>query len=148
MSKDINIVLSGSFEGCKIEGSSNSKYARIKNTSYYFVKDKVTSISMVNQMRKTSLTSAAVGTAVFGTGGAALGNNKQEIILEVNWKHGGKSLIKVNPSMYEKIVSGMFKDVINENLDELKAKDNKSNENDQILIGILIIICIFSLLMQ
>lgn len=145
--KNINVVLSGKFANMPIKKSETSKYAYVPGGSY-IVKNRVKSINMVNQAGTTSYGKALTGTALFGTGGAALGTNIQEMLLEINWYTGDKSLVKVNKEMYEAMTVGMYDNLSEEKLREITEKDEKDRANAPLhfIVGLIVIVGVFMLL--
>ena len=126
MSSSINTIISGKYAGNTIAKSPSKNCAYIQGANVYINKLHVKSVNDINRSSVNSYGDAAIGTVLFGTGGAALGTNKNQILLEIEWVEGDKSLIKVSPEIQEAIIVGMYEDVSPASELFLKEADQKA----------------------
>lgn len=129
---------------------SHDLSAETQLIQHYFIQDEVEEIKLINSPNDFSLSKAAVGTAVFGSGGAILGASNDENLLEVTWKDNSKSLIKVNKYMYEIILSGMYSNITLDSINkEKEERKNNYTEGDAIgdAFGIIFFFVIFIIIL-
>lgn len=141
-----NIVLAGSFEGGEIKLSSNGKCAYvIKGTqTKYINKLNVEKITEVNRSTTNNIGDAMVGETLFGHSGVLLGANQKEILLEIRWKDGNSSLIKIDNTVHQAIIVGMYNDVSQTQEILLEQKDTSTRQLYSVIGFIILIIGIFT----
>lgn len=145
-----NIVLAGSFEGGEIKGeiklSSSRKCAYvIKGTqTKYINKLNVEKIIAANRSTTNNIGDTMVGETLFGHSGVLLGVNQKEIFLEINWKDGNSSLIKVDNAVHEAIIVGMYNDISQIQEILLERKDASTHRFYSIIGFIILIIGILT----
>ncbi|SEI81751.1 hypothetical protein SAMN02910453_1396 [Lachnospiraceae bacterium A10] len=136
----LNTVLAGRYEKSRIVVSLTSGVARIAGKDMLITKNNVESVSPVNESTASTVSvgGAALGTLAFGTGGAALGKKTgSQYLLEIKWKTGETSLIKVDHKVYEAITVGMYKTITESEEQKIKS-DDKSNAETSFWIAVAI----------
>ena len=125
-----NVIVSGRYTGCTIVKSPTKNCAYVNGANganLYINKLHVKEVNDINKSSVNSYGDAAVGTLLFGAGGAALGTNKNQMLLEIEWVEGDKSLIKVSPEIQEAIIVGMYEEVSSASELFLKEADQKAH---------------------
>lgn len=84
-----NIVLSGKYKGYEIKKENGRAY--VSGVYKDFSKDNVLSYEKVDQRSGSGL----AGAVIAGTEGAIIASNSKTYLVEIKWKNGGASLIKV-----------------------------------------------------
>lgn len=141
MANNVNIVISGKYSGRQIAKSPSRNCAYIQGENIYINKLHVKSVNDINKSSVNSYSDAALGTVLFGTGGAALGANQKQMLLELEWNDGGTSLIKVSPEMHEAIIVGMYETISQEAEASLKEIDSKANTFANVMAFIIVGSC-------
>ena len=138
----LNTVLAGKYEKSKIMISPTNQVAYIERPNMYITKNNVESVSPVNESTASTVSvgGAALGTLAFGTGGAALGKStNSQYLLEIKWKTGDTSLIKVDRKVNEAITVGMYKTISQEQEQKIKS-DDESNRTIATIIAAVIVL--------
>lgn len=99
---DTNVVISGQYKGQAIRKENGHAY--ISGIYKDFSKDNVLSYAKVDQRSGSAL----AGAVIAGAQGAIIASNSKTYLVEVKWKQGGVSLIKVTPDMFEAIVATTY----------------------------------------
>lgn len=133
----INTVIGGEYSGheIKMSSTSNSAYIAGVDNGAYINKLYVASISDVNHDTTTNLVDAAVGAAIFGSGGAALGINQAQSILEIKWKNGRSSLVKVDADIHEAMIVGMYSDITERQQRTVEAMDSAATTKPKSIVS-------------
>ena len=136
-----NVVLAGDLEGGEIKLSSGGKCAYvIKGTkTKYINKLDAEKVTEVNRSTVNNVGDAMIGEALLGNSGILLGANQKEILLEIYWKDGKTSLVKVDNTVHQAMIVGMYKEVTQTQQLLIEQKDTSTRETSSI-IGIIIFV--------
>ena len=87
MANNVNTIISGLYAGAAIKKSSTGKAAYIiANGGYQYINQQnVDNITTVNKETVNNVMDASLGSAVFGAGGAVIGMNQKQILLEKHY---------------------------------------------------------------
>ncbi len=140
MKNKTNYVMSGKYDGMNIVASNNSKFARISG-GIFLTKKFIQEIKVVDAFTNTE-SKALTGYMLYGTGGSALQKVSNEKILEIHWKDGDTSLIKVNKDIDERLMIGMREDISEDEYKVINDKDLKDDNFATLMTFILIGVCI------
>lgn len=116
-----NIVIAGKYQGIRIEERMGRAYLSRENVD--FSKENVQSIGKIDQRSGSAL----AGAVVAGVEGAIIAGNSKTYLVEIQWKDGGASLIKVTPKMFEVIVATSYMESMlpEKNQEEEKMSDGE-----------------------
>lgn len=144
MANNVNTIISGLYAGAAIKKSSTGKAAYIiANGGYQYINQQnVDNITTVNKETVNNVMDASLGSAVFGAGGAVIGMNQKQILLEIQWKNGGKSLAKVDADINEAIVVGMYETLSSSQQEKMQKGDQTTNTISTIFWFCVFIFCI------
>lgn len=144
MANNVNTIISGLYEGATIKKSSTGKAAYIiANGGYQYINQQnVANITTVNKESVNNVMDASLGSAVFGTGGAVIGMNQKQILLEIHWKNGGKSLAKVDADINEAIVVGMYENLSSSQQEKMQKGDETANTISTIFGLCVFVFCV------
>lgn len=137
-------VLAGEYAGSEIKISANGQSAYVLapgGQAHYVNKLNVENVTEVNRTSSNDVASAFVGQALIGNAGLLLGSNQKEIMLEIHWKDGTKSLITVRNNVHQAIIIGMYNDTTQAQQDKIASQDASSRETGTIVTIVLVIIC-------
>lgn len=141
-----NTVLAGYLDGGEVKLSSGGKSAYVikGGQTKYINKLNVEKIRDVNRSTTNNIGDAMIGETLFGHSGILLGVNQKEILLEIYWKDGSSSLIKVDNTVHQAIIVGMFNDVTESQQSLLEQKDASTRTMYSIIGLIIFVIGIFT----
>ena len=137
-------VLAGEYTGAEIKVSANGQSAYVLapgGQAHYINKLNVESVTEVNRTSSNDVASAFVGQALIGNAGLLLGSNQKEIMLEIHWKDGTKSLITVGNSAHQAIIIGMYNETTQAQQDKIAAQDASARKTGTIVTIVIVIIC-------
>ena len=137
-------VLAGEYTGAEIKVSANGQSAYVLapgGQAHYINKLNVESVSEVNRTSSNDVASAFVGQALIGNAGLLLGSNQKEIMLEIHWKDGTKSLITVGNNAHQAIIIGMYNDTTQAQQDKIATQDASARKTGTIITIVIVIIC-------
>ena len=126
---DKNVVISGQYKGREIKRENGHAY--ISGVYKDFSKDHVLSYAKVDQRSGSAL----AGAVIAGAEGAIIASNSKTYLVEVKWKQGGVSLIKVTPDMFEAIVATTYAE--KETTENIK-KQEKESENFSLIFALVV----------
>ena len=140
----VNTVIAGEYANGEIKISSNgqSAYIFLNGKSKYINKLNVESVKEVNKASAVDGGGALVGYAIAGGAGMLLGGTQEEIILEIYWKDGKKSLIKATSVVQEAIIVSMYNDVTPEQEYEISNKDESARKTGAIITTVIALFCV------
>lgn len=140
----VNTVIAGEYANGEIKISSNgqSAYIFLNGKSKYINKLNVESVKEVNKASAVDGGGALVGYAIAGGAGMLLGGKQDEIILEIYWKDGKKSLIKATSTVHEAIIISMYNDVTPEQEYAISSKDESARKTGTIIATLIAIFCV------
>ena len=119
----INEVIAGHRQGSSIHADPNQQLAYI-GTNEYLTKVLVSSVNLINSTTEVDTTKIASGYWNFGAMGALAGAQANtEILIEIIWKSGEKSIAKVTKEMFERILVGMNTEYTSESLTRVKEQE-------------------------
>ena len=124
-----NIVISGLYEGREIRKENGRAY--ITGVYKDFSKDNVLSYTKVDQRSGSAL----AGAVIAGAEGAIIASNSKTYLVEIKWKQGGVSLIKVTPDIFEAIVATTY---TSRTSSETIEKQEKKSEGENFIIMLVI----------
>ena len=137
-------VLAGEYTGAEIKVSANGQSAYVLASgeqAHYINKLNVESVSEVNRTSSNDVASAFVGQALIGNAGLLLGSNQKEIMLEIHWKDGTKSLVTVGNNAHQAIIIGMYNDTTQAQQDKIATQDASARKTGTIITNVIVIIC-------
>ena len=137
-------VLAGEYTGAEIKVSANGQSAYVLapgEQAHYINKLNVESVSEVNRTSSNDVASAFVGQALIGNAGLLLGSNQKEIMLEIHWKDGTKSLVTVGNNAHQAIIIGMYNDTTQAQQDKIATQDASARKTGTIITIVIVIIC-------
>ena len=137
-------VLAGEYTGAEIKVSANGQSAYVLASgeqAHYINKLNVESVSEVNRTSSNDVASAFVGQALIGNAGLLLGSNQKEIMLEIHWKDGTKSLVTVGNNDHQAIIIGMYNDTTQAQQDKIATQDASARKTGTIITIVIVIIC-------
>ena len=137
-------VLAGEYTGAEIKVSANGQSAYVLASgeqAHYINKLNVESVSEVNRTSSNDVASAFVGQALIGNTGLLLGSNQKEIMLEIHWKDGTKSLVTVGNNAHQAIIIGMYNDTTQAQQDKIATQDASARKTGTIITIVIVIIC-------
>jgi hypothetical protein len=137
-------VLAGEYTGAEIKVSANGQSAYVLapgEQAHYINKLNVESVSEVNRTSSNDVASAFVGQALIGNAGLLLGSNQKEIMLEIHWKDGTKSLVTVGNNAHQAIIIGMYNDTTQAQQDKTATQDASARKTGTIITIAIVIIC-------
>lgn len=126
---DKNVVISGQYKGHPIKRENGRAY--IGDLYVDFSKDNVLSYSKVDQRSGSAL----AGAVIAGAEGAIIASNAKTYLVEVKWKQGGVSLIKVTPDMFEAIVATTYTEKTSS---DTIQKQEKESENFALVFSLIV----------
>ena len=140
----VNTVIAGEYANGEIKISSNgqSAYIFLNGKSKYINKLNVESVKEVNKASAVDGGGALVGYAIAGGVGMLLGGTQEEIILEIYWEDGKKSLIKATSVVQEAIIVSMYNDVTPEQEYEISNKDESARKTGAIIATVIALFCV------
>lgn len=144
MDNNINTIISELYQGAKIKKSSTGKAAYVValGNYQYINRQNVSNVVTLNKESINNVMDASLGSAVFGAGGAVLGMNQKQILLEIQWANGGKSLAKVDADMNEAIVVGMYENLSAQQQQVMRQGDQTANTISTIFWLCVFVFCI------
>lgn len=126
---DKNVVLSGQYKGYEIKKENGRAY--IAGIYKDFSSDNVLSYTKVDQRSGSAL----AGAVMAGTEGAIIASNSKTYLVEIKWKQGGVSLIKVTPDIFEAIVATTYTSKASS--DNIRQQEKKSESENQIIMLVI-----------
>lgn len=126
---DKNVVISGRYKGFEIKKEHGHAY--ISGVYKDFSKDNVLSYAKVDQRSGSAL----AGAVIAGTEGAIIASNSKTYLVEIKWKEGDVSLIKVTPDVFEAIVATTYTSKLSS--DKIATQEKKSENENQIIMFII-----------
>ena len=141
----MNEIIAGYKEGCTISILPHSRIACV-STDLYFTKVHVSDMQLVNSTTAVDTTSIVKGLTQFGAMGALAGAQAQtEILVQIFWKNGEKSIAKVSKDMFEVMLIGMNTDYTPDSLkttisDARKAAEYQKQKDEEMTPGKIIFI--------
>ena len=126
---DTNVVISGRYKGFDIKKENGRAY--ISGVYVDFSKDNVLSYAKVDQRTGNAL----AGAVIAGAEGAIIASNAKTYLVEIKWKQGDVSLIKVTPDMFEAIVATTY--TSKSSSDTIRTQEQKSEYENQIIMIVI-----------
>lgn len=132
-----NVVLAGDMEGGEVALSVGGKSAYVINgqRTRYINKNEVTEIVEVNR---------SVNNGVLTRGSAITSISKDVIMLEIHWKTGTTSLVKVDNMVHQAMIVGMYNNITESQQTAVERKDSSSRQISTIIGLVIFVIGIFT----
>ena len=132
-----NVVLAGSMEGGEVMLSVGGKSAYVicGQRTRYINKLEVKELAELNRSTNN-------GIITYGSSVAPI--SKSEIMVEIHWKDGTTSLVKVDNMVHQAMIVGMYNDVTQTHQAQIEKKDTSSRQVSTIIGLIIFVIGIFT----
>ena len=144
----MNEIVAGYGTGAKICKDPNRKLAYITKSIYITQLD-FSSVNIINSSSYVEGSKVLGGALLAGGVGALIGaSNSTELLIEINWRNGEKSIAQVKKDIFDLMIIGLNSYYTRDQIDSIaKAKDAKLQEeksNDQLqLWGIALVWLLF-----
>lgn len=132
-----NVVLAGSMEGGEVMLSVGGKSAYVicGQRTRYINKLEVKELVEVNR---------STNNGIITRGSSVAPISKSEIMVEIHWKDGTTSLVKVDNMVHQAMIVGMYNDVTQTHQAQIEKKDTSSRQVSTIVGLIIFVIGIFT----
>ena len=132
-----NVVLAGSMEGGEVMLSVGGKSAYVicGQRTRYINKLEVKELVEVNR---------STNNGIITRGSSVAPISKSEIMVEIHWKDGTTSLVKVDNMVHQAMIVGMYNDVTQIHQAQIEKKDTSSRQVSTIIGLIIFVIGIFT----
>ncbi len=132
-----NVVLAGSMEGGEVMLSVGGKSAYVicGQRTRYINKLEVKELVEVNR---------STNNGIITRGSSVAPISKSEIMVEIHWKDGTTSLVKVDNMVHQAMIVGMYNDVTQTHQAQIEKKDTSSRQVSTIIGLIIFVIGIFT----
>ena len=132
-----NVVLAGSMEGGEVMLSVGGKSAHVicGQRTRYINKLEVKELVEVNR---------STNNGIITRGSSVAPISKSEIMVEIHWKDGTTSLVKVDNMVHQAMIVGMYNDVTQTHQAQIEKKDTSSRQVSTIIGLIIFVIGIFT----
>ena len=132
-----NVVLAGSMEGGEVMLSVGGKSAYVicGQRTRYINKLEVKELVEVNR---------STNNGIIMRGSSVAPISKSEIMVEILWKDGTTSLVKVDNMVHQAMIVGMYNDVTQTHQAQIEKKDTSSRQVSTIIGLIIFVIGIFT----
>ena len=129
-----NVVLAGSMEGGEVMLSVGGKSAYVicGQRTRYINKLEVKELAVLNRSTNN-------GIITYGSSVAPI--SKSEIMVEIHWKDGTSSLVKVDNTVHQAMIVGMYNDVTQTQQAQTAQKDTKTRNANATFGYILFFVC-------
>ena len=127
-----SMVIAGKYSGHEVTYQDGHAY--IADVYVDFSKDNVLSYCQVDQRSGNAL----AGAVIAGEVGAIVAGNAKTYLVEITWKDGGTSLLKVTPHIFERIVATTYSDKkLSSDIQENEEKAKNADTIFSIIIGLI-----------
>ena len=129
-----NVVLAGSMEGGEVMLSVGGKSAYVicGQRTKYINRLEVKELAEVNR---------STNNGIITRGSSVAPISKSEIMVEIHWKDGTSSLVKVDSAVHQAMIVGMYNDVTQTQQAQTAQKDTKTRDASTAFGYILFFVC-------
>lgn len=129
-----NVVLAGRMEGGEVMLSAGAKSA-------YIIKGPQTKYINKLEVEEVTEVNRSANNGVLTRGSAITSISEAEIMLEIRWKDGATSLVKVDKTVHQAIIVGMYNNITEEQQTQIAKKDTSTRQTNTTIGWILFIAC-------
>ncbi len=134
----MNEIISGYRSGAKFQEDPNNQLVHI-GSSEYITKNLVSSVNLINSTTEVNTSGVLTGAAIAGAVGALASiGSVTEILVEINWNNGEKSIAKVSKSVFERILIGLGNDYTQsdiKNIENERINNKSESEKNALMIA-------------
>lgn len=145
----MNKIIAGYWEGVSIQADTNKQLAyvgRCLEVATYITKESASSINIINSTTAVDTSKVFKGYTTFGVIGALAGSQAvTEILVEIVWNNGEKSIAKVSKDIYERMLIGMNTNYTSETIKivhEDAVQMQQSDEKDRLMIFAAVVLVV------
>lgn len=145
----MNKIIAGYWEGVSIQADANKQLAYVGEcleVATYITKESASSINIINSTTAVDTSKVFKGYTNFGVMGALAGAQAvTEILVEIVWNNGEKSIAKVSKDIYERMLIGMNTNYTSESIKivhEDAVQMKKSDEKDRLMIFAAVVLVV------
>lgn len=132
-----NVVLAGDMEGGEVALSVGGKSA-------YVIKGEMTRYINKNEVSEIVEVNRSVNNGVLTRGSAITSISEGVIMLEIHWKKGTTSLVKVDNMVHQAMIVGMYNHMTESQQTAVEKKDTSNRQISAAIGWIIFIIGIFT----